>query len=139
MRTISLGATVAGTRTVHRQEACTATMAGQASRKPRRRRSKASREIRAGKKKMETGRALQGQTRRSEDQAELGQTAMGGQGRVPGECRELRRLGAQGKEPESLDQEVALVTNGGDPVRGRLQGAVKRCLPWRPALREFGR
>jgi hypothetical protein len=90
-------------------------------------------------KKMETGRALQGQTRRSEDQAELGQTAMGGQGRVPGECRELRRLGAQGKEPESLDQEVALVTNGGDPVRGRLQGAVKRCLPWRPALREFGR
>lgn len=49
-RTISLGTTVAWARTVHGQEACTATMAGQASRKPRRRRSKASREIRAGEK-----------------------------------------------------------------------------------------
>jgi hypothetical protein len=41
---------VAWARTVHGQEACTATMAGQASRKPRRRRSKANREIWAGKK-----------------------------------------------------------------------------------------
>jgi hypothetical protein len=70
--------------------------------------------------KMEAGPTLQGQTRRTEGQAELGQTAMGGQGRAPGECRELRRLDAQGKEPGSLDQEVALVINGGDPVRGRL-------------------
>ncbi|PWZ56643.1 hypothetical protein Zm00014a_003701 [Zea mays] len=92
-----------------------------------------------GWEKMEARRVLQGQTRRTEGQAELGQTAMGGQGRALGECRELRRLGAQGKEPGSLDQEVALVTNGGDPVRGRMQGAVKRWLPWRPALREFGR